>query len=308
VYYLKLVIGANISPHFISLEDVDSIKKSGGLNNDWDLTYTILNTILSSYFDPYNRHISEHIIRGCGEKNDHEVLNRTRSTLRNCNRQVLQNQLPRQNISKLYFNTKNKLAKNSPFLLNCGDVKSGNLAKRIFQEVYLGEGLFTEIYSEAPLFYRGGGYINREKLIPAREQLEYLTGKSTVSIATGRPEVEADYALRKFSIYGMFRAVVTEDQIVEAEKIHQSSLRKPHPYILERCREESGYSREDRVYYVGDMPDDMMAAAGAGVVPLGFVNEKTDVRSEEMDRYIRLLKKMGAYKVCTDFLQVLQII
>ena len=49
VYYLRHVIGAkNLSDNFISLEDVSTIKKSGGLNNDWDLTYTILDTLLSS--------------------------------------------------------------------------------------------------------------------------------------------------------------------------------------------------------------------------------------------------------------------
>jgi phosphoglycolate phosphatase-like HAD superfamily hydrolase len=181
-------------------------------------------------------------------------------------------------------------------------VRTGNLAKRIFQELYLGEDLFREIYAELPLFYHDQGYINREILIPGMSHLKKLASCNRLSIATGRPGVEAHYALTHFGLSDIFSAVVTEDDIVRGEKQGDKPLRKPHPYSLELCMEECGYKRGDSVYYIGDMPDDMKASLRAGITPIGFVNN-SGIKPELMstDEHYKLLTENGATRVFFHF-------
>jgi hypothetical protein len=83
-----------------------------------------------------------------------------------------------------------------PFTGECirGDVGSGNIIKQTFQEIYLGQTLFTEIYDIEPRFHRADGLINRESLLIDGTILESLALRHTLAIATGRPRVEADYS------------------------------------------------------------------------------------------------------------------
>jgi phosphoglycolate phosphatase-like HAD superfamily hydrolase len=180
-------------------------------------------------------------------------------------------------------------------------VKSGNLTKRIFQELYLGDELFQHIYGEEPIFYFDGGHIERERMIPTSAQLNELSKSHTLSIATGRPEVEAEYALTQFSIKHYFRTMVSEDNVVEAEKGCPQSLRKPHPFSISLCMEKSGYTPHDCVHYIGDMPDDMVAARRAKINPVGFVNGNSSESDKQRHAHAVLLVQHGACGVINNF-------
>lgn len=297
ILYLSSVIGAKVSRDFITLEDVDAIKKSGGLNNDWDLSYAIINTILHYFFDSQNTE-SMHLFTEVKSLNtDEKIFERLDSIQVYLNTQDLEIRLGTIEIPEAYFKMR-KEAEHSPFLLNHGDVGTGNLAKRIFQELYLGEDLFQKIYAEFPLFYHDQGYINREVLIPSLSQLKKLASCNRLSIATGRPGVEAHYALTQFGLSDIFSSVVTEDDIVNGEKKVKIPLRKPHPYSLELCMERCGYERGDSIYYIGDMPDDMKASLRAGITPIGFVNN-SGIKPELMSKneHCKLLMENGATRV-----------
>ncbi len=298
IYYLGSVIGVKVSHEFITLEDVDAIKKSGGLNNDWDLSYAIINSILHYFFDPQNTESMHLFIELKSLNNDGKIFERLGSIRVYLNTQELEVRLRNIEIPKIYFKMRKERAAHSPFLLNHGDVGTGNLAKRIFQELYLGKDLFREIYAEFPLFYHDQGYINREILIPSLAHLKRLASHSRLSIATGRPGVEAHYALTHYGLSDIFSSVVTEDEIISGEKKVNISLRKPHPYSLELCMAKCGYKRGDNIYYVGDMPDDMKASLRAGITPIGFVNNssiKPELKSR--DEHYKLLIENGATRV-----------
>jgi HAD superfamily hydrolase (TIGR01548 family) len=298
--YLRDVIGLH-KPRdgFLSLADVDSVKKSGGLNNDWDLTYTILNCILKRYIDPYNIHnadcFTEIAVRG-EERLMMEELRRVKSSLET---RALVQHLGSMSVPQLCAQVAASTGPTpSPFLLKGGDVKSGNVVKRIFQELYLGAGLFREIYGEMPIFFKEEGLMNQEKLIPSPSQLTALSRSHMLSIATGRPAKEAEHAINHFGLGKLFRAVVTEDDVVAAEVESKTPLRKPHPFSIHLCIQRSGYTEEARVYYVGDMPDDMRASLAAGVEPIGFVygGRKPEKSADE-----ELLRENGASRVFFDF-------
>jgi phosphoglycolate phosphatase-like HAD superfamily hydrolase len=214
-----------------------------------------------------------------------------------------------------------------------GDVTTGNLVKRIFQEVYLGRELFEKTYGEDPQYYVGQGYIEREKLIPEEKHLEHLAERYTLGIATGRPRAEAEYALVHFEIARFFPVVVSEDDIAGEEARRGERLRKPHPYSLLRCAERAGFvaaagaegsvaTRPDASdtatsgpdaadvlgMYIGDMPDDMITAARAGMLPVGFVNDRGGETAGEQKEHRRILERNGAYRVVGNFDELIELV
>jgi len=306
VYYLTHIIGLNnIENDFITLKDVDLIKKAGGLNNDWDLTYTIINAILIAYFDEYNKYFYNDFKSLKYIKNDSILLRKARDLCKRLNKNVIISKLKKKPICEVFKSHKDKLKSYSPFLLNRHDVKTGNIVKRIFQEMYLGEELFKEIYNENPLFYHKSGYIDNEVLIPSISEVEKLFSSNLLSIATGRPEGEAVYALKRFKIDKFFKVVVSEDDVMKKEMKIRKSLRKPDPYILNSCIGKSSYIKGDPIYYIGDMPDDILSAKKAGIIPVGFVNEKSTVSSSQKQKHHDILKQKGAYKIFGNFKEII---
>jgi phosphoglycolate phosphatase-like HAD superfamily hydrolase len=297
--YLRDVAGIGVDDDsFITRRDVSVIKKQGGLNNDWDLTSCILELILRHRSELGEMPLSELYEQDLGQQDRGE---RGRYKL--------------------------------PPVHDRGDVTTGNLVKRIFQEVYLGRELFEKTYEEDPQYYVGQGYIEREKLIPEEKHLEHLAERYTLGIATGRPRAEAEYALVHFEIARFFPVVVSEDDIAGEEARRGERLRKPHPYSLLRCAERAGFAattvaegsvttRPDASdtatsgpdaadvlgMYVGDMPDDMITAARAGMLPVGFVNDRGGETAGEQKEHRRILERNGAYRVVGNFDELIELV
>ncbi len=308
VCYLRSVIGVkNLSDDFISLKDISLIKKSGGLNNDWDLTYAIINILLHFLFHEYNTNLYESFLSLRELTEDDDLFARIKELQAKLNTAVLESRLSRMvkpenmSVSGIYFSIKERIKDYSPFLFNHGDVNNGNLAKRIFQEIYLGRRMFKKVYTSKPIFYHGEGHIHKEALIPSVSQLKELAAFYTLSVATGRPAAEALYSLGYFHMGDLFSAVVTEDDVVEAEKTGGKPLRKPHPYMINLCLERCGYKGGEGVFYVGDMPDDMAASVSAGVTPIGFVNDRSVMSNNEKSSDRCLLTEKGAQRVYGNF-------
>ncbi len=300
--YLRNVIGAKSLPEsFLTLNDVDRIKKTGGLNNDWDLSYAILNLVLTTCVDPHNAETAHEFGVRPSKARDAQLLDFAQKAQKKIDTTALLSGTGPQPFSERYFESFGSETRNSPFLMRDGDVKSGNIVKRIFQELYLGRELFEEIYEEPPLIWKSEGYIERERLIPSRESLDTLSGRHSLSIATGRPRVEAHHAIDRFGLSSFFAAVVTEDDVLQAESSEKRPLRKPDPFSLMRCMENSGFSRGDIVSYVGDMPDDMIAAKEAGVTPVGFVNAFKGISEKSLMEHCGLLVRQGAHRVFQQF-------
>lgn len=236
------------------LSDLAVVKQSGGLNNDWDLTFAVIN-LLFTLVDALKAH----------ESRDPWV--RYRQTMGQCNLNRLGEFLAStDNPLRSLLNQWGK--QKHPFIsgLYRGDVGSGNIIKQIFQEIYLGPALFKSTYLMDPEIYRGDGYIQREKLLIDRSILAELTKENILAIATGRPGSEAEYALKHFQIEPFFPLVLTLDDCVReekrilAEEARVVSLSKPDPFMLDAIAE--GYRNAvNGFFYIGDMPDDMLAAA-----------------------------------------------
>jgi len=280
------------------LSDLARVKQSGGLNNDWDLTCLIINLLFSLVKKPK---IYE----------DTDNWYRYQKTINRCDVAVLARFL--QSANRPLTTLLEKKAKlNDEFIMSlyADDVGSGNIIKQIFQEIYLGKDLFESIYGMPPKVYNGEGYINRENLLVKKSILEYLSKNNILAIATGRPKAEADYPLDFFDLRKYFTIILTlDDCIREEEKILEQegkkvSISKPNPYILDSIAETKKHETSG-FYYIGDMPDDMVAASRsrAGFIGIGLLSSSPDKANLK-----RGLLRAGADYIIEDIEELKEII
>ncbi|MBW2450143.1 MAG: HAD hydrolase-like protein [Deltaproteobacteria bacterium] len=273
------------------LSDLAAVKQSGGLNNDWDLTSVVI-SLLYSLTDKPMVHKSEN------------PWIRYRETISCCDVTVIAEYL-NTTVQPLASLLKDKGKPEDNFIseLYGGDVGSGNIIKQIFQEIYLGPELFKSTYQIEPEIYRGEGYILRERLLLDRSILEELSRENVLAIATGRPRSEAEYPLKHFRLGQFFPVVLTLDDCVREEKrIFEEegravSLSKPDPFMLDAIAE--GHRNDiDGFFYIGDMPDDMQAAARSrfGFKSIGLLISAPDKSSLKKN-----LLRAGADYIIEDF-------
>jgi len=261
----------NLPEPLFELPDLASVKQSGGLNNDWDLTCVVINLLYALIPRPP---ISE----------SQDPRTRWRETLSRSDVTPIAEFLAStdQPLATL-LQQKGKLQDDFISGLYGGDVGSGNIIKQIFQEIYLGYELFKSTYNLKPNFYNSNGFILNEKVLIERSVLEVLGRDNMLAIATGRPRAEAEYPLRHFDLKKYFNLIYTlddcllEEKRILAEKGEKVSLGKPNPFMLDAIADGlkdkfSGY------YYVGDMPDDMLAAANSrfGFKSIGIIVSAPD--------------------------------
>jgi HAD superfamily hydrolase (TIGR01548 family) len=79
-----------------------------------------------------------------------------------------------------------------------------------------------------------------------------------IGVVTGRPRPDADEFLERFGLAGSISALVTRED----------APLKPDPAPVTRVLDLLGVSR---AWMLGDTPDDVAAARGAGVVPIGVI-------------------------------------
>lgn len=233
-------------PGIVSLREIDQFKLLGGFNDDWDSVYgiiTFLETAVQGKPVRYGDHRQHRIsISELGELFPERPLG-------------LKGLLKRLGI--LYERV---------------EEPSFKKIARIFQEVYLGRKLF----GKKCLFWNKTGLIEKERPIFKKSLLEKIRKNGIrLGIVTGRNRFEARYALKRFGILKLFDCLVTIDDVKREEKKTGEILRKPNPWpILEAARKirRGGVSPPDSkgrgnraptFLYVGDLPDDILAAKGA---------------------------------------------
>jgi len=280
------------------LSDLAAVKQSGGLNNDWDLTCAVINLLYSLTPRP---DIYE----------SQDPWTRWQKTLSRCDVIPMAEFLASkdQPLATL-LKQKGKLQDDFISGLYTGDVGSGNIIKQIFQEIYLGYELFKSTYNLKPNFYNSNGYILKEKVLIDRSVLDNLSRNNILAVATGRPRAEADYPLKYFDLKKYFNLIYTLDDCLQeekrilAERGENVSLSKPHPFMLDAIADGlkekfSGY------YYVGDMPDDMLAAANSR---FGFKSIGITVSAPDKLALKNELKRAGANYLVDNFEDLKEIV
>lgn len=139
---------------------------------------------------------------------------------------------------------------------------------------------FQEYYLDG-----GNGLISKEKLLVNAEVIQKLAAKYKLAVFTGRPREEAELVLEKEGVLKYFSKLVCCDDLPEGKG-------KPDPEGLNWIKKEF---HTDNLIYVGDMPDDMLAARSADIDCAGILppQDKSDTLKE-------LLFKNSAIEVYND--------
>lgn len=255
-----------------SLTELAAVKQTGGLNNDWDLTCQVIRLLCRRV------RINQPLVYSGDPL---EYYQKTVSTW---------DVTPLADFLKSVDQPLTQLLAQKPgadnnFITEIyrGDVGSGNMIKQIFQEIYLGETLFAETYGFSPSLHKDIGLNGLEKLIIEQQLIGSLAGRNLLAIATGRPRAEAWYPLNAFGLKAFFTLVITLEDCLAAEQKRfehdgkKQSLSKPDPFMLDTITDKIGRLPAKR-YYVGDMPDDMIAASRARkeFIGIGFTASAPD--------------------------------
>jgi len=285
----------NLPEPLFPLTDLAVVKQSGGLNNDWDLSCLVINLLFN-------------VIEKPPAYESKDPWDRYRETIGHCNVTALAEFLKSTPKPLSTLLLKVGASKNSfIYGLYTGDVGSGNIIKQIFQEVYLGPELFEATYGLVAKFFHGEGFNHREQLLIDNSILEVLAANNILAIATGRPRTEADYPLDHFDLRKYFSEVLAlEDCLKEEARISKAqgrkiSLSKPHPFMLDAIANNQKNAAEE-YFYVGDMPDDMLAAnkSQAKYKGIGFLLAAPDKESLKKE-----LLRAGADYIIEDIEQLI---
>jgi phosphoglycolate phosphatase-like HAD superfamily hydrolase len=280
------------------LSDLAAVKQGGGLNNDWDLTFLVIGLLFQLVNEP-------------SEINDPDPWSRYNKMIAQCDVVELSRYLKSiKNPLTSLLNKNDKLKNNIVTSFYVGNVGSGNIIKQIFQEIYLGKDLFRTTYRRNPEMYHGEGYILEEKVLIDGTILDKLSENYLLAIATGRPKAEADYPLAHFQILEYFREIYTLDECIKEEQRilkdsgKKVSLSKPHPFMLDAIAETIG-GIVDGYYYVGDMPDDMLAAKRSRT---GFKGIGILLSAPDKENLKKNLVQAGADYIIDDFAELIRLV
>ncbi len=264
------------------LSDLAALKQSGGLNNDWDLTCLVISMLFSM--------LPLAPIHQPKRRKDADSWQTYIQTIQNVDVTLLAKHL-KSHSSPLSALLADKGKQINAFIgsLYRGEVGQGNVIKQIFQEIYLGPELFKDTYCLDTRVWHDEGLIHRETVLTEPQILEQLAQNNILAIATGRPAAEAAYPLDHFDLRKYFAMVYTLDDCLKAERIileregRTVSLSKPSPYMLDAIAlaffsQDCVQHEACQFYYIGDMPDDMVAAvrASADFIGVGAIFSSPD--------------------------------
>ncbi len=149
---------------------------------------------------------------------------------------------------------------------------------------------FKEVKKVFENIYQGtdgtAGLKEKETLIPSLETLLKLKEKVKLAVVTGRPRSDAEYFLKRFNLTDIFEVVI----VLEDAEL------KPSPKPLLMALEKLGVKY---AWMIGDTTDDITAARGAGVVPLGIL------APGESDNNCSHLLDTGAGKILTSLKEII---
>ena len=247
-------------------------KQTGGLNNDWDLTYALVMKILSlsSDADRINRLAQQSL-----------AFNDIHERLRFIEENRVEADLPLDDIydelqsfaSCLDDYGVESVDKHLPAMYGVKQALGhpGGIGKSIvttmFEEIFGGAELFRETFGFPARFSEAErGYVENARVVikdQTLDQLEQIIRGARFGIASSSPANTARHVLG--ATIGRFtpEAQVWHDDIKEAEEtIGRRDLGKPNPYSLIRSSET--YQPFRRVLYVGDTVADRLMAERAG--------------------------------------------
>jgi len=318
-FMMKELTGSSFAENLVSRETVYLFKKSGGFNNDWDLTFVLLTTILRKM--PKNfRATFEKMVKlsqsekallrrflsvkeGIRREFDPAALDNLRDTLEDAIKKTAEKVDASGIVSfeeKLVKDGSEELrdfyAVVKSFLSYPGCVGE-SLLTTVYDDIFCGPQLFKGLYGQEPRFYCGKGLIENEQVIIQPETLKRLIstlGEANFGIASGRLRQLTKYVLKELLDGFNSKASVFLDDIEAAEREATRSkgrvdLKKPNPYSL--LRSSKGLKPFRLALYVGDSMEDALVVKEANRLDPRFlfagVYRHSDCKEEVLKDFLK---------------------
>jgi phosphoglycolate phosphatase-like HAD superfamily hydrolase len=241
----------------------EKIKRTGGFNSDWDVTYAISLFIAAAY--------DGKVPRGSKAKADDEqarlsaIVDDFAAKPRLKGWRSVDEYLKSQDLES------SSVGELRGYMGFPGNPPASRLAS-IFDQLYYGEDLYRRIYGAAPTVECKKGLIDNEKMIITEESLARLTrfvGGKRIAMATGRAFIAVEYAMR--DLLGYFErdasVFIGDSEIVPELGASLDKYRKPSGQSLLLAREKLS---SKVLLYVGDSAEDRLMVDNAGA-PKGSI-------------------------------------
>lgn len=219
---------ANVDqPNIVSTEMIDGFKATGGFNDEVDVTYSLILSVVAA--KKLNRNVSEFIF---------DVIKNADQT------GILSVEKYLDTLGVDISEIRKKLAYPGPH--------DTNPLYSIFDEMFYGANLYYELYKRKPTFFDGKGLIDNDIVLLKKELIEKLKKKfgKKISIVSGRGFISTKYSLKTlFDEFDLKNSRFLED---ESRKFAKPN---PQPLMLSIKGLESSCCM-----FVGDSVEDFIMA------------------------------------------------
>ncbi|MEE9134379.1 MAG: hypothetical protein V3U25_00780 [Nitrososphaerales archaeon] len=281
--FFKETFQIDVKSTYVSEEIIYRFRASGGFNNDWDLTYSIILWILSRILrdapdindeiDPTDFKGSIEILRSLVSQKETEDASTEIIDSINSELLRLADSADSTGIASIVVKIplRTELIKKITLLLGYPGDYQNSLLVRMFEEIYCGADLFQATYGTDPVFQTGDGLIKNEKIIVYESTLAKISGwvgRKSIGIASGRSLSSAQFTLKNLLNYFNPKAMF----FIEDEERRENPQRlgsklmdvgKPSPLsLLKTCIQ---MDESDFIFYIGDSMEDLIMAENARV-------------------------------------------
>lgn len=263
------ITGIILPSNIIDEETLFSFRKTGGFNNDWDLTYAIIMYVLSCLPGDARRRLELTTKSALKIEDAFERFNFLKESPRNSDIEILD---LKRRLNEFSFDLDEtgttsvdkqlleKVGKKVKEALGYPGGVGDSIIPTLFEQLLSGPELFEETFRVPPKFETGErGLVERERIILAPETLTYLgevIKSSKFGIASGSKRGTAEYVLGKLLYRFNLEARIWMDDVDKAiRETGISNLSKPHPFSL--LRASKPLEPFQRLLYVGDSVADL---------------------------------------------------
>ena len=214
----------------VTTEMIEGFKATGGFNDEVDVTYAIILAIVAA--TKRNEQYSKFVFK---------VINNADQT----GIKSVENYLDTINVD--VFDIKKKLAYPS--------IKFQNPLSSIFDEIFYGSKLYTQLYKRKPQFFDGLGLIESDIVLLNKDIVKWLHERfdKRIAIVTGRGFLSAKHSLKELlNEFDLKNSRFLEDEAREFAKPNPQSLLSAINGMSGNC-----------LLYVGDSMEDYIMAQKA---------------------------------------------
>ncbi len=186
----------------VTTEMIDSFKKTGGFNDEVDVTYVLILVAVAS------------------KKTSKSFSDLVFEVAKNADQTGIISVEKYFDLSKIDLSEiKKKLAYPAK--------RFEKLLSSIFDEIFYGTDLYTKLYKKSPQFFNGIGLIENDVVLVTKDLLKELHQKfgKKIAIVTGRGTISAEHSLGKlFDEFDLQNSLFLEDESREMAKPNPKSL------------------------------------------------------------------------------------